>query len=95
VFKRATTVVRILQDSYGMNPKRMTAAGRGEFVPLTDNNTAEGRAANRRTRIVIIPQLDQFFKLLERKKINLFFMLLKASTQLKKVDAFFYIDYIS
>ena len=66
--KRATTVVRILQDSYGMNPKRMTAAGRGEFVPLTDNNTAEGRAANRRTRIVIIPQLDQFFKLLERKK---------------------------
>jgi len=46
----------------------MTAAGRGEFVPITDNNTAEGRAANRRTRIVIIPQLDQFFKLLERKK---------------------------
>jgi chemotaxis protein MotB len=66
--KRATTVVRILQESYGMNPKRMTAAGRGEFVPLTDNTSPEGRAANRRTRIVIIPQLDQFFKLLERKK---------------------------
>ncbi|WP_438945503.1 OmpA/MotB family protein, partial [Sediminibacterium sp.] len=66
--KRATTVVRILQESYGMNPKRMTAAGRSQYVPLTDNTTAEGRATNRRTRIVILPQLDQFFKLLERKK---------------------------
>jgi chemotaxis protein MotB len=66
--KRATTVVRILQDTYGVNPKRMTAAGRSQYVPLTDNGTAEGRAANRRTRIVILPQLDQFFKLLETKK---------------------------
>lgn len=66
--KRATTVVRILQESYGMNPKRMTAAGRSQYVPITDNTTAEGRATNRRTRIVILPQLDQFFKLLERKK---------------------------
>ena len=66
--KRATTVVRILQDTYGLNPKRMTAAGRGQYVPLGDNSTAEGRAANRRTRIVILPQLDQFFKLLETKK---------------------------
>ncbi len=65
--KRATTVVRLLQDSYGLDPKRMTAAGRGEYLPITDNNTAEGRAANRRTRIVILPQLDQFFKLLEKK----------------------------
>lgn len=66
--KRATTVVRILQDTYGLDPKRMTAAGRSQYLPLTDNNTAEGRAANRRTRIVILPQLDQFFKLLETKK---------------------------
>ncbi len=66
--KRATTVVRILQKTYGLDPKRMTAAGRGEYMPLTDNATAEGRAANRRTRIVILPQLDQFFKLLETKK---------------------------
>ena len=66
--KRATTIVRILQDSYGLNPKRMTAAGRGQYVPISDNTTAEGRAANRRTRIVILPQLDQFFKLLETKK---------------------------
>lgn len=66
--KRATTVVRILQDTYGLDPKRMTAAGRSQYVPLADNGTPEGRAANRRTRIVILPQLDQFFKLLETKK---------------------------
>jgi chemotaxis protein MotB len=66
--KRATTVVRILQSTYGLDPKRMTAAGRGQYLPLADNATLEGRAANRRTRIVILPQLDQFFKLLETKK---------------------------
>ena len=66
--KRATTVVRILQDTYGLDPKRMTAAGRSQYLPLTDNSTPEGRATNRRTRIVILPQLDQFFKLLETKK---------------------------
>jgi len=66
--KRATTVVRILQDTYGIDPKRMTAAGRSQYLPLMDNSTPEGRAANRRTRIVILPQLDQFFKLLETKK---------------------------
>jgi chemotaxis protein MotB len=66
--KRATAVVRILQNEYGLEPSKMAAAGRGEYRPLEDNNTAEGRAANRRTRIVILPQLDQFFKLLEPKK---------------------------
>ena len=65
--KRATTVVRVLQDTYHLDPKRMTAAGRSEYLPLTDNSTPEGRAKNRRTRIVILPQLDQFFKLLEKK----------------------------
>ncbi len=65
--KRATTIVRILQQQYGMNPANMTAAGRGEYKPVSDNNSAEGKAANRRTRIVILPQLDQFFKLLETK----------------------------
>ena len=66
--KRATSVVRILQTSYGLDPKRMTAAGRSQYLPVSGNGTAEGRAANRRTRIVILPQLDQFFKLLETKK---------------------------
>ena len=65
--KRATAVVRILQKEYGLNPARMAAAGRAEYVPVATNTTAEGRAANRRTRIVILPQLDQFFKLLEKK----------------------------
>lgn len=65
--KRATTVVRLLQEQYGMDPTHMTAAGRSQYLPVADNSTAEGRAANRRTRIVILPQLDQFFKLLEKK----------------------------
>ncbi len=66
--KRATAVVRILQNQYGLDPAKMTAAGRSEYLPVADNSIAEGKAANRRTRIVILPQLDQFFKLLEPKK---------------------------
>lgn len=65
--KRATAVVRILQNQYGLPAAHITAAGRGEYVPVASNDTEEGRAANRRTRIVILPQLDQFFKLLEKK----------------------------
>ncbi|MEI6950563.1 OmpA family protein [Paraflavisolibacter sp. H34] len=68
--KRATTVVRTLQNQFKIDPKRMTAGGRGEYVPLTGNETAEGRSTNRRTRIVILPQLDQFFQLLETNKQN-------------------------
>ncbi|WP_298390170.1 OmpA family protein [Hydrotalea sp.] len=68
--KRATSVVRILQNNYGIDPKRITAAGRGQYVPIASNDTPAGRAANRRTRIIILPQLDQFFKLLERPKNN-------------------------
>ena len=66
--KRATAVVRVLQDKYDLNPAMMTAAGRSEYLPIGSNDTPEGKAANRRTRIVILPQLDQFFKLLERPK---------------------------
>jgi len=65
--KRATAVVRILQNEYGLPPFHITAAGRSEYQPVTTNDTNEGRAMNRRTRIVILPQLDQFFKLLETK----------------------------
>lgn len=64
--KRATSVVRVLQNQYGIQPARMTAAGRSEFVPIASNDTPENKAANRRTRIVILPELDQFFKLLEK-----------------------------
>ena len=64
--KRATSVVRILQTRFNIDPKRMTAGGRGEYIPLQSNETVEGKAANRRTRIIILPQLDQFFQLLEK-----------------------------
>jgi chemotaxis protein MotB len=65
--KRSTAVIRILQNKYGLEPSHMAAAGRGEYQPVASNDTDEGRATNRRTRIVILPQLDQFFKLLEHK----------------------------
>ena len=65
--KRSTTIVRLLQTQYGLDPAKIIAAGRGEYQPLTSNSTADGKAANRRTRIVILPELDQFFKLLEKK----------------------------
>jgi chemotaxis protein MotB len=65
--KRATSVVRILQKQYGLDPAHITAAGRGEYVPVSSNDNDENRASNRRTRIVILPMLDQFFKLLEKK----------------------------
>jgi chemotaxis protein MotB len=64
---RATTVVRLLQNQYGLDPAHIAAAGRSEYLPVAPNDSPAGRAANRRTRIVILPQLDQFFKLLEKK----------------------------
>ena len=65
---RATAVTRTLQKDYGVDPKRMIAAGRSEYNSIATNDTEEGRSDNRRTRIVILPQLDQFFKLLEPKQ---------------------------
>lgn len=63
--KRATSVVRVLQEEFGVQPQRMTAAGRSYYVPISTNETAEGRAKNRRTRIVILPKIDQFYNLIE------------------------------
>lgn len=65
---RSTAVVRMLQKTYGVDPARMIAAGRSEYIPVDSNASSEGRSKNRRTRIVILPQLDQFFKLLEPKQ---------------------------
>ncbi|MEO8148816.1 MAG: OmpA family protein [Bacteroidia bacterium] len=65
---RANAVVRVLQKDYKVDPSRMISAARSEYVSIAPNDTPEGRATNRRTRIVILPQLDQFFKLLEPKK---------------------------
>ena len=66
--KRATSVIRILQQSFGIDPNKLIAAGRGEFNALTSNDSAEGRAINRRTRIVLMPKLDQFYDLLNSDK---------------------------
>lgn len=63
--KRATSLVRMLHKEFKINPARLTAAGRGEHVPIASNDTAEGRSANRRTRIVIMPKLDQFYGMIE------------------------------
>jgi chemotaxis protein MotB len=63
--KRATSIVRILQNDFGVDPARMTAAGRSYYVPLMDNNSAANRAKNRRTRIVVLPKLDQFYSMIE------------------------------
>ena len=62
---RATTVVRILQDDFGVAPERMTAGGRSQYIPKASNETAETRAENRRTRIVVLPKLDQFYSMIE------------------------------
>jgi chemotaxis protein MotB len=62
--KRATSVVRVLQDDYKVDPNRLIAAGRGEYNTLASNDSAEGKAINRRTRIIILPKLNQFYDLL-------------------------------
>ena len=64
--KRATAVVRILENEFGVSPSRMTAAGRSYYLPVADNDTASNRAKNRRTRIVVLPKLDQFYDLIEK-----------------------------
>jgi chemotaxis protein MotB len=66
--KRATSVVRALQKKYGVAPERMTAGGRGEYVPKVANDSSKNRSVNRRTEIVILPKLDQFFQLFEGGK---------------------------
>jgi len=53
-----------LQSDYSVNPARMTAGGRGEFLPKADNETSEGRSMNRRTEIIVTPRLDEFFSLM-------------------------------
>lgn len=63
---RASSVVQVLQDKFGVNPSRLTAGGRGEYNPVTDNDTADGRARNRRTEIIVTPKLDQFMDLIDK-----------------------------
>src|SRR5690606_32512055 len=63
---RASSVVQVLQNKYGVDPKRLTAGGRGEYNPVADNDTEHGRARNRRTQIIVTPKLDQFMELIEK-----------------------------
>ena len=64
--KRAVSIVRILQNDFNVAPERMAAAGRSQYVPISDNNSSSGRAKNRRTRIVVLPKLDQFYDLINK-----------------------------
>ena len=63
---RASSVVQALQNNYGVDPKRLTAGGRGEYYPLATNDTALGKQRNRRTQIIITPKLDEFMELIDK-----------------------------
>lgn len=65
--KRATAITRILQYKYGVKPSRLIAAGRSSYIPIAPNDTPVNKAKNRRTKIIIMPKIDQFFNLLEKK----------------------------
>lgn len=69
--KRATSIVRVLQKDLGVNPKQLIPAGRSYYIPLVDNDTPANRAKNRRTRIIIMPKIDQFYDMLEKEMKNL------------------------
>jgi len=62
--KRSTSIIRVLQE-LGVNPGQLIAAGRSSYVPLVENNTLENRATNRRTRVVVLPKIDQFYDIIE------------------------------
>lgn len=68
--KRSTSIIRVLQE-LGVNPAQLIAAGRSHYVPLVDNENAENRAKNRRTRIVVLPKIDQFYDMIEKEMKNL------------------------
>jgi chemotaxis protein MotB len=65
--KRATSIVRVLQNDLGLDPKQLVASGRGEYQPLVDNDSAENKARNRRTRIILMPKIDQFYDMIEKE----------------------------
>ena len=63
---RASSIVQVLQNNFGIDPKRMSAAGRGEFNPISDNDSELGKQRNRRTEIIITPKLDEFMDLIDK-----------------------------
>ncbi len=68
--KRSTSVVRVLQE-LGVKPSQLIAAGRGEYLPLVSNTTSENRSTNRRTRVVVLPKIDQFYDMIEKEMKSL------------------------
>lgn len=68
--KRATSVVRVLVNDHKVSAKQLIAAGRSEFIPLVPNTTSENRAANRRTRIIVMPKIDEFYEMIEKEMKN-------------------------
>lgn len=69
--KRSTSIVRVLQNDLGVSPKQLIPAGRSFYIPLNDNDTPENRAKNRRTRIIIMPKIDQFYDMIEKEMKNM------------------------
>jgi chemotaxis protein MotB len=65
--KRSTAIIRVLTNELGVRPSQLIAAGRAEFIPLVDNSTSENRATNRRTRIVVLPKIDEFYEMIEKE----------------------------
>ncbi|MBG6111978.1 chemotaxis protein MotB [Flavobacterium sp. CG_23.5] len=65
--KRSTSIIRVLTNQLGVKPEQLIAAGRSSYIPLVDNNSAENRARNRRTRIVVLPKIDQFYDMIEKE----------------------------
>ncbi len=65
--KRSTAIIRVLTKELKVNPAQLIAAGRSEFIPLVENNSAENRAKNRRTRIVVLPKIDEFYDMIEKE----------------------------
>jgi chemotaxis protein MotB len=65
--KRSTSIIRVLSAQLGVNPAQLIAAGRSSYVPLVENNSAENRAKNRRTRIYVMPKIDQFYEMVEKE----------------------------
>jgi chemotaxis protein MotB len=65
--KRSTSIIRVLTGQLGVKPEQLIAAGRSSYVPLVANDTAENKARNRRTRIVVLPKIDQFYEMIEKE----------------------------
>jgi chemotaxis protein MotB len=65
--KRSTSIIRVLTNQLGVKPEQLIAAGRSSYVPLVANDTAENKARNRRTRIVVLPKIDQFYEMIEKE----------------------------